>query len=49
MDLHGKASSSKAQQLWALDHVRKPAADQARYDLVWAQVRGLSGAYEMSP
>ena len=49
VDLHGKASSTKAQQLWALDHVRKPAADEARYDLVWAQVRGLSGAYEMSP
>jgi acyl-CoA dehydrogenase len=39
VDLHGKASSSKAQQLWALDHVRKPAADAARYDRVWQQVR----------
>jgi alkylation response protein AidB-like acyl-CoA dehydrogenase len=47
VDLHGKTSSTKAQQLWALDHVRKPAADQARYDAVWAQVKALSGAYEM--
>jgi alkylation response protein AidB-like acyl-CoA dehydrogenase len=47
VDLHGKASSSKAQQQWALDHVRKPAADAARYDAVWQQVRGLSGAYAM--
>jgi acyl-CoA dehydrogenase len=49
IDLHGKAGSSKAQQMWALDHVRKPAADQARYDAVWAQVRGLAGAYVMNP
>jgi alkylation response protein AidB-like acyl-CoA dehydrogenase len=47
VDLHGKASSNKAQQQWALDHVRKPAADPARYDAVWEQVRGLSGAYAM--
>jgi alkylation response protein AidB-like acyl-CoA dehydrogenase len=49
VDLHGKASSTKAQQLWALDHVRKPAADPARYDGVWQQVRALSGTYEMRP
>jgi acyl-CoA dehydrogenase len=49
VDLHGKASSSKAQQLWALDHVRKPAASQDRYDAVWAEVRGYAGAYEMRP
>jgi acyl-CoA dehydrogenase len=47
--LHGKTSSSKAQQLWALDHVRKPAGDPARYDRVWQQVRALSGTYEMAP
>jgi acyl-CoA dehydrogenase len=48
VDLHGKTSSTQAQQLWALDHVRKPAADAARYDRVWQQVRALSGTYEMS-
>ena len=47
--LHGKASSNKAQQAWALDHVRKPAADAARYDAVWQQVRGLAGQYAMRP
>jgi acyl-CoA dehydrogenase len=49
VDLHGKASSSKAQQAWALDHVRKPAADAARYDAVWQQVRDLAGTYAMRP
>jgi len=49
VDLHGKASSTKAQQLWALEHVRKPAAAADRYDRVWQQVRDLAGAYEMRP
>src|SRR5664280_640987 len=49
VDLHGKASSTKAQQLWALKHVRKPAAAADRYDRVWQQVRDLAGAYEMRP
>ena len=49
VDLHGKASSTKAQQLWALEHVRKPAAGTDRYDRVWQQVRDLAGAYEMRP
>ena len=49
VDLHGKASSTKAQQAWALEHVRKPAAGTGRYDRVWQQVCDLSGAYEMRP
>ncbi len=49
VDLHGKASSTKAQQLWALDHVRKPVADPERYDASWRQVQALAGAYEMRP
>jgi acyl-CoA dehydrogenase len=49
VDLYGKASSTKAQQLWALEHVRKPAAGPGRYDRVWKQVRDLAGAYEMRP
>ncbi len=47
--LHSKASSTKEQQLWALDHVRKPASDAARYDAVWSQLRALAGAYVMNP
>ncbi len=49
VDLHGKASSTKAQQLWALEIVRKPASGTDRYDRVWKQVRALSGSYEMRP
>ncbi len=49
IDLHGKASSTKAQQQWALDHVRKPADAPDRYAAVWQQVRDLAGAYEMRP
>ncbi len=47
--LYGKASSSKAQQLWGLEHVRKPTATTGRYDRVWQQVRDLAGTYEMRP
>jgi acyl-CoA dehydrogenase len=47
--LHGKASSTKEQQAWALENVRKPAPDAGRYDRVWAQVRDLAGAYAMQP
>jgi acyl-CoA dehydrogenase len=47
--LHGKASSTEAQQAWALGQVRKPVVDEARFGRVWEQVKGLSGAYEMRP
>jgi acyl-CoA dehydrogenase len=49
VDLHGKASASKAQQMWALDHVRAPATDTARYAHVWSEVRAHAGTYEMQP
>jgi acyl-CoA dehydrogenase len=47
IDLHGKASSTDAQQKWALGSVRKPAIDEVRGDRVYAEVRALAGAYEM--
>ncbi len=47
ISLHGRASSSDAQQAWALGAVRKPTVDAARFASVWAKVRGLAGAYEM--
>jgi len=47
--LHGRTSSTPAQQDWALRAVRKPVADAGRFDRVWAQVEALAGAYEMSP
>lgn len=49
VDLHSKTSSTKAQQQWALDHVRKPVHDPARYDACCAEVRALAGAYAMRP
>ncbi|MGB0969447.1 MAG: acyl-CoA dehydrogenase family protein [Mycobacterium sp.] len=45
--LHGKPSSTPKQQEWALSAVRKPAADSARFDRVWEQVKSYDGAYEM--
>ena len=45
--LHGKASSTEAQQAWALGAVRKPVVDGARFGRIWETVAGLSGAYEM--
>lgn len=47
LDLHGKASSSEAQQAWALAHVRKPLIDEPRADRIYAEVRALAGAYVM--
>ncbi|MCB0943098.1 MAG: acyl-CoA dehydrogenase, partial [Mycobacterium sp.] len=47
--LHGKSSSTAAQQEWALAAVRKPVTDSARFDRVWQQVRAFDGAYQMRP
>ena len=45
--LHGRSSSTDAQQAWALDNVRKPVVDAERFESVWGKVRGLAGTYEM--
>jgi acyl-CoA dehydrogenase len=49
VELHGKASSTEAQQQWALANVRKPVIDTGRFERVWEQVKALSGAYLMNP
>ena len=49
VELHGKASTTEAQQAWALEQVRKPATDAERFGRVWEQVVALDGAYEMNP
>ena len=48
VDLHGKRSSTKAQQHWALPAVRKPATDAERFDRIWQQIVSLSGSYEIN-
>ncbi|MGB7870780.1 MAG: acyl-CoA dehydrogenase family protein [Mycobacterium sp.] len=47
--LHGKTSSTAAQQDWAISAVRKPVVDADRFDRVWEQVKAYDGAYEMRP
>jgi hypothetical protein len=47
IEMHGKASSTEAQQRWALDSVRKPAIDEVRGDRIYAEVRALADAYVM--
>jgi acyl-CoA dehydrogenase len=47
--LHGRASSTDAQQEWALAHIRKPVVDEDRFAAVWERVRALAGTYEMRP
>jgi acyl-CoA dehydrogenase len=47
--LHGRASSTDAQQDWALAHVRKPVVDGGRFASVWEKVRALADTYEMRP
>jgi acyl-CoA dehydrogenase len=49
VDLHGQASSTPAQQAWALEHVRKPVTDADRFGRVLEQVLALDGAYAMQP
>jgi acyl-CoA dehydrogenase len=49
VELHGKASSTEAQQHWALANVCKPVIDTGRFERVWEQVKALSGAYVMYP
>ena len=49
VELHGKASSTEAQQQWALANVHKPAIDTGRFERVWEQVVALSDAYTMNP
>ncbi|PTR26562.1 acyl-CoA dehydrogenase [Rhodococcus sp. OK519] len=45
--LHGKPSSTEAQQEWALGVIRKPVVDAGRFERVWQQVVEYDGAYEM--
>jgi acyl-CoA dehydrogenase len=47
--LHGKPTSTQAQQDWALGAIRKPVADADRFTRVWERVRAYDGAYEMAP
>jgi acyl-CoA dehydrogenase len=47
VELHGKASSTAAQQDWALGHIRKPVVAEDHFASVWSKVRGLAGAYQM--
>jgi acyl-CoA dehydrogenase len=47
--LHGKPSSTQAQQDWAVGAIRKPVADAERFDRVWQRVKAYDGAYEMRP
>ncbi len=47
--LHGKSSSTQAQQDWALGAIRKPVSDADRFDRVWERVKAYNGAYEMRP
>ncbi|MEH3141025.1 MAG: acyl-CoA dehydrogenase family protein [Mycobacterium kyogaense] len=47
--LHGKPSSTEAQQAWALAAIRKPVTDPARFDRIWDEVAAYDGAYQMNP
>jgi acyl-CoA dehydrogenase len=47
--LHGKPSSTAAQQEWAMAAIRKPVPDADRFDRVWQRVKAYDGAYEMRP
>ena len=48
-ELHGKTSSTEAQQEWARSVITKPVVDQERFNSVWEKTRALAGGYEMRP
>jgi acyl-CoA dehydrogenase len=47
--LHGKPSSTEAQQDWAINTIRKPVLDAERFNRIWQRVAAYDGAYEMRP
>ncbi len=47
--LHGKPSSTRAQQDWAIGAIRKPVPDADRFGRIWERVKAYDGAYEMRP
>ncbi len=47
--LHGKPTSTQAQQDWAVGVLRRPVPDAERFARVWERVRAYDGAYEMAP
>ena len=47
--LHGRPSSTQAQQEWALGAIRKPTVDRRRFETVWSEVLTYDGVYEMNP
>ena len=47
LELHGRASSTEAQQEWALGSVRKPVIDEARADRSYEEIRSLAISQHM--
>ena len=47
LNLHNKPTATPTQQRRALDLVRRPVFDQARFERVLAKARALAGTYEM--
>ena len=47
IELHGKDSSTDAQQAWAVANIRKPVINVERSDRVYSEVRALADAYVM--
>ena len=47
--LHCSAAATTAQRTRALDLIRQPVADQARFERVVERVRAIAGTYEMTP
>ena len=49
LTLHSKPLATQAQQEQAMRMVRRPVADDFRFDLVVSRARALAGSYEMNP
>ncbi|WP_167478358.1 acyl-CoA dehydrogenase family protein [Nocardia arthritidis] len=49
LTLHAKPTATQAQQHRALDLIRRPVADSARFANVLGRARAHAGAYEMNP
>ncbi|WP_278264493.1 acyl-CoA dehydrogenase family protein [Nocardia sp. AG03] len=49
LTLHSKPNATRAQQVRAIDLVRRPVADAARVERVLAAARAVAGTYRMTP
>ncbi len=49
LQLYSKTGATALQRFFCMRMIRKPVVDRARFERVWARVKGYEDAYEMAP